>query len=81
MKHAILVMGHGNLSIVEKYMQILDDERFDFYIHIDKKSADDGRCLADICKKSRVFFTERIPVYWGHHSQTKTEMILWSIVK
>ena len=37
MKHAILVMGHGNLSIVEKYMQILDDERFDFYIHIDKK--------------------------------------------
>ena len=76
MKHAILVMGHGNLSIVEKYMQILDDERFDFYIHIDKKSADDGRYLADICKKSRVFFTERIPVYWGHHSQTQTEMIL-----
>lgn len=76
MRHALLVMGHGNLNIMKKYMEILDDERFDFYIHIDKKSKDDGRWLADVCKKLKVFFTERIPVYWGHHSQTQTEMIL-----
>ena len=43
MRHALLVMGHGNLNIMKKYMEILDDERFDFYIHIDKKSKDDGR--------------------------------------
>lgn len=61
---------------MKKYMEILDDERFDFYIHVDKKSADDGHWLTDICKKSKVFFTDRIPVYWGHHSQTQTEMIL-----
>lgn len=70
MRHAILVIGHGNLNIMKKYMEILDDERFDFYIHIDKKSKDDGRWLAEVSKKSKVFFTERIPVYWGHHSQT-----------
>ena len=45
MRHALLVMGHGNLNIMKKYMEILDDERFDFYIHIDKKSKDDGRWL------------------------------------
>ena len=38
MRHAILVMGHGNLNIMKKYMEILDDERFDFYIYIDKKA-------------------------------------------
>lgn len=55
MKHAVLVMGHGNLSIMEKYLKILDDERFDFYVHIDAKSLDDGHYLKNICKKSKVF--------------------------
>ena len=56
MRHAILVMGHGNLNIMKKYMEILDDERFDFYIYIDKKSKDDGQWLAGGCKKSKVRF-------------------------
>lgn len=60
MRHAVLVMGHGNLSIMKKYMEILDDERFDFYIHIDKKSADDGHWLANVCKKSKVFSQKEI---------------------
>ena len=29
MRHALLVMGHGNLNIMKKYMEILDDERFE----------------------------------------------------
>ena len=38
MKHAVLVMAHGDLTILKYMMQSMDDERFDFYIHIDKKS-------------------------------------------
>ena len=55
MRHAILVMGHGDLNIMKKDMEILDDERFDFFIHIDKKSKDDGQWLAEVCKNQRSF--------------------------
>ena len=48
-------------------MEILDDERFDFYIHIDKKSADDGHWLANVCKKSKSVFSQKriFGFYWG----------------
>lgn len=43
MKHAVMVMAHGNFSILKSMMKILDDERFDFYIHIDAKTETGGR--------------------------------------
>ena len=76
MKHAILVMAHGNLSILQKCMELLDDERFDFYIHMDAKSTDNGHWLKDVCHKSKVVFTERIPVYWGHYSLIEATVML-----
>ena len=57
-------------------MEILDDQKFDFYVHIDKKSHESGEYLLDVCEISNVFLTERIPVFWGHWSQTKAAMIL-----
>lgn len=76
MRHAILVLAHGDLSILKYQMTILDDPRFDFYIHIDKKTRNDGSELLCICHKSRVFITEQIPVYWGHSSINEATMIL-----
>lgn len=70
MKHAILVMGHGNLSILKRMIEILDDPKYDFYIHIDQKSSDNGKWLSDYCKYARCFYAERNAVYWGHHSMT-----------
>lgn len=37
LKHAVLVLAHGDLSILKLMLNTLDDERFDFYIHIDAK--------------------------------------------
>ena len=76
MKHAVLVMAHGDMSILKKQMQLLDDERFDYFIHIDARNQNDGMELMNICRKSHVTCTKRIPVFWGHHSQTRAAMIL-----
>ncbi len=76
MKHAILVMAHGNLSVLQKCMQLLDDERFDFFIHMDAKSKDNGHWLSEVCHKSKVVFTDRVAVYWGHHSQVEATLML-----
>ena len=39
-KHAYLIMAYRQFDVLEKILCILDDERNDFYIHIDKKAAD-----------------------------------------
>ena len=36
-KHTYLIIAHNNFYILEKLLLLLDDERNDIYIHIDKK--------------------------------------------
>lgn len=76
MKHAILVLAHGDLTVLKYQMRILDDSRFDFFIHIDKKSNNSGEELQNICKHSNVFITQQIAVYWGHSSINDATMLL-----
>lgn len=65
MRHAILILAHGDMEILKTNLEMLDDSRIDFYIHIDKKTSGDYSYLQDICKKSRVVLTKRYPIYWG----------------
>ncbi len=65
MRHAIMILAHGNMEVVEKTLSIMDDYRFDFYIHVDKKSKGDFSYLVKLCKHSTVSLTERLPIYWG----------------
>ena len=37
-KHAMLIMAHNQFEILEKLLIMLDHERNDIYIHIDRKS-------------------------------------------
>lgn len=76
MKHAILVMAHGDMTILSKCMKVLDDSRFDFYIHVDSKSNVNTNNLTEICNYSKVYLTERIPVYWGDYSQVEAQIKL-----
>ena len=76
MRHAVLVMAHGNLKVLTICMRILDSELFEFYIHIDAKTNVDTNCLLKICKHSKVFITKRIPVYWGDFTQIEAELLL-----
>lgn len=76
-KHAYLIMAHNNFEILEKTLKLLDDEKNDFYIHIDKKVKNfDFDTKKNTVKKSKIFFTERTNVKWGHFSQIQCELIL-----
>lgn len=68
-KHAYLVMAHNNIEQLIRLVRILDDERNDIYIHLDRKFKD--RNLLKQIKKSnysKIEFIERINVNWGGFS-------------
>jgi hypothetical protein len=76
-KHAYLVIAHDNFYILEKQIKMLDHINNDIYIHIDKRVKNfDFKYFLSVPKKSKIFFTERIKVYWGHYSQIQCELIL-----
>ncbi|WP_165026222.1 beta-1,6-N-acetylglucosaminyltransferase [Dysgonomonas sp. ZJ279] len=77
-KHAYLIVAHANPFIVERLIRLLDDERNDIYIHVDKKAHDfNFEYLNSLPQKSNIYFTERVDVRWGHVSLVKAELILF----
>ena len=76
MKHAFLIMAHGSLELLEVLLSMLDDERNDIFLHIDKKSDMlDGHPLHTA--KACLFVLEnRVDVRWGDLSQIKAEYAL-----
>ena len=75
-KHAYLIMPHDNINILIKQLKLLDDERNDIYIHIDKKSDICKSNLENIIRKSNVNIYKEIEVNWAALSQVKTEIFL-----
>lgn len=76
-KHAYLIIAHNNFYILKKLIALIDDERNDIYIHIDKKTKNFKKDdFMNICKKSQVYFIKRISVYWGDYSQVQCELNL-----
>lgn len=64
-KHAYLILAHSEPEILGILVSLLDDERNDIFIHIDKKSniMDFLRVKTD---RSNLFFLEeRIDAKWG----------------
>lgn len=77
MKHVIMVMGHGNERILQKTIDLLDDEDIDFVIHWDKKF----KMPSLESKKSKIIFlNNRIKVTWGTDSQIIAEKRLFQYV-
>lgn len=76
-KHAYLIIAHNNFYILKKLIALIDDERNDIYIHVDKKSKNFKKDdFINICKKSQINFIKRISVYWGDYSQVQCELNL-----
>lgn len=76
-KHAYLIIAHNNFYILERLLKLIDDDRNDIYIHIDKKVKNfDFNYFNNICRKSKVKFIKRIKVYWGGYSQVQCELNL-----
>lgn len=76
-KHAYLLIVHNNSYTLEKLIKLLDDERNDIYIHIDKKSKEiDIEKIKQIATKSKILVSKEIKVYWGDFSQVECEILL-----
>ena len=75
LRHAWLIMTHGNFPILEKQLRFLDSENADIFVHADTDGfpADRYRSLV---KKSAVTFLPRKKVYWGDLSQIECELRL-----
>ena len=78
-RHAYLILAHNNFYVLEKLLLLLDDERNDIYLHIDKKTKDfDFDHFSAIVKKSALIYpSERIDVKWGESSIVRAELLLF----
>ena len=77
LRHAWLIMTHGDLPILEKQLRFLDSRQADFYLHIDRKAGEvDEEHLRSIPRHSSVTILPRRSVSWGHFSQIQCELDL-----
>ena len=76
MRHAWLILTHGNFEILEKQLRFLDSENADFYIHADAKTAFDPERFRAVPEKSRVTFVKRHRISWGHFAMVEAELEL-----
>ncbi|MCC7667106.1 MAG: beta-1,6-N-acetylglucosaminyltransferase [Liquorilactobacillus satsumensis] len=76
MRHAILVIGHGDSSVLQETIKVLDDKDIDFYIHWDKKFPKPALKATN----SNLIFIDRMKVYWGTDSQVIVEKKLIAAV-
>jgi hypothetical protein len=78
MKHAFLIMAHGSLPLLRVLLSMLDDERNDIFLHIDRKSDMLDGAEPLVLSKARLFLLEqRVDVRWGNLSQIKAEYVLF----
>lgn len=75
-KHAYLIMAHKQPELLNKLLKLLDNEKNDFYMHIDKKSNMDITHIGKDVSKSNIYFIDRISVNWGGYSQIQCELNL-----
>lgn len=75
-KHAYLIIAHNDPAMLAVLVGMLDDERNDIYILIDKK-ADFSQFLSIKTTKSILEFVQRVDIRWGHISQVEAEMALF----
>ena len=72
MKHAYLIIAHNDPTLLAVLVEMLDDERNDIYILIDKK-ADTSQFSVVKATKSILIYAPRIDIKWGHISQVEAE--------
>ena len=77
MKFAYLILAHHNFSQLQLLLDLLDDERNDIYVHIDKKIK--GTVVLNTIKSKLYRVEDRVNVAWGDISQIKAEYKLFKM--
>ncbi|MFA9376821.1 MAG: beta-1,6-N-acetylglucosaminyltransferase [Lachnotalea sp.] len=66
MKHAYCIVAFNNWSLLEKLITLLDDERNDIYLHIDKNvKIDHIDNFKTFVKRSNIYILNRLSGSWG----------------
>lgn len=76
-KHAYLIIAHNEFDILKILLSMLDDERNDIYLHLDKKAGNINLDAFQTKKSRLVILDKRIDVRWGNVSQIKVELLLF----
>lgn len=72
-RHAYLITAYNNFSILRILLRLLDDERNDIFLHVDKRTSDvDFEKLHWPGQKSKLTIVPRMNVYWGDYSQVRS---------
>lgn len=81
MKHAFLIIAHNEYPVLEVLLSMLDDERNDIYLHIDKRADDLYQKARSFRMKKAGFHLLQDPmkVYWGDISQVEVEYFLFKV--
>lgn len=76
-KHAYLFLVCKNTYVFQKCLQLIDDERNDIYIHVDKSCRNWAYEFYDsLVKKSKIYYTQRTNCNWAAFSLFNAELIL-----
>lgn len=77
-RHAYLVMTHRPVDELGPLLRLIDDERNDVYLHLDKRVGKiDVDRLRQMVTRSRVHLVPRRAVVWAHASQVDAELRLF----
>ncbi len=76
MKHGVLITAHNNSFVTRSLLKSLDDERFTFYLLIDKKSNTKEDEYVPILNNATTKILPRIKINWGGYSQIEAELLL-----
>lgn len=78
MKHAFLIMAHNQFSLLKQLVELLmQNERCDLYIHIDKKAVVPQWLTVLGGGKNNLHLCHSIDIRWGDFSQIQTELLLF----
>ncbi len=76
MKHAILILAHGNVRYLSALIDYFDNN-FYIYVHLDKKSLFSESELEEISQKENVVYISRkYKINWGGYDLLKAELLL-----
>lgn len=80
-KQAYLIIAHNKIEQLKFLVSLLDYEQHDIYILFDKKAQINRELkeeLERVVKKSTLYFTKEIPIYWGDYSLVEAELELFT---
>ena len=78
MKHAYLIIAHNEWEILHTLLTMLDDERNDIYLHIDRRATALMQQADALRLRHSPIHRIQQPVEtrWGNCSQVETELLL-----